>query len=90
DLSSVQDGLHFLKAQARDLAGNEASAEISVEVDRQPPQVTWLSPSPDVPLRDNVTLQIRAEDWPGVERVFVLLRRGAEVQFLGEASGGEL
>ncbi|WP_203971161.1 Ig-like domain-containing protein [Thermus thermophilus] len=87
DLSSVQDGLHFLRAQARDLAGNEASAEISVTVDREPPQITWLSPSPGVALRDEVTLQIRAEDWPGVERVFVLVRRGAETQFLGEASG---
>ncbi|KGQ22227.2 hypothetical protein THFILI_08485 [Thermus filiformis] len=87
DLTPVQDGDHFLTVRVRDLAGNEASSTIRVEVDRQPPQVSWNSPSDGAPLRNTVTLQIKTEDWPGVERVFVLLTRGTETQLLGEASG---
>lgn len=48
ELSNLQDGEHVVSVAARDAAGNRAVSEYRWTVDRSPPHVTSVQPSPNV------------------------------------------
>jgi len=79
------DGTYQLTAIATDKAGNETRASIQVTVDQNAPVITWITPPANDAEQGKVTLQVKAEDTPGVKRVAFLADRGTGWVLLGDA-----
>ena len=69
--STVLNGSHVLAAIARDAAGNQRTASVSVMVanDTTPPTVTVTSPVPDAGVSGTITFTVNATDDVGVAGV---------------------
>src|SRR5439155_1380576 len=69
--STVLNGPHVLAAIARDAAGNQRTASVSVIVanDTTPPTVTVTSPVPDAGVSGTITFTVNATDDVGVAGV---------------------
>jgi len=76
--STVLNGPHVLAAIARDAAGNQRTASVSVTVanDTTPPTVTLISPVEGATIAQNVTLEASASDDVGVVGVQFTLDGG--------------
>uniref|UniRef100_UPI00307EE82D Ig-like domain-containing protein n=1 Tax=Thermus sp. TaxID=275 RepID=UPI00307EE82D len=81
-LSGQIDGAYTLRATVKDQAGNHGEASIKVTLDNQPPQLTWVAPSPNAPLQGSVSLAVQAWDVPDVEQVYFLAESSAGQTFL--------
>src|SRR5439155_8620229 len=82
--STVLNGPHVLAAIARDAAGNQRTASVSVMVanDTTPPTVTVTSPAPGALVSGTITFTVNATDDVGVAGVQLRLdgvNVGAEV-----------
>jgi hypothetical protein len=86
-LSGQVDGVYTLRAKVKDLAGNQGEAVIQVTLDNQPPQLTWVAPSPNASLQGLVRLAVQARDIPDVEQVYFLVESSTgQISLLGSAT----
>lgn len=69
DTGSIAEGAHTVTVLVRDIAGNTASVDFPVTVDRTPPAVSVTSPTSGATVAGAVTISADVGDAFGVDRV---------------------
>ncbi len=69
DTTTAADGARLLTAEAFDINGNSAAAEITVTVDNNPPIAAIIAPHDGDLVSGQVSIEVEAEDISGVKRV---------------------
>jgi hypothetical protein len=84
DSDLFSEGLHLIRALARDTAGQTGKAEVSVTVDRTPPTVRFIAPMDGARVSGTTNVVVEPMDANGVAAVALsVFRAGALVAELG-------